>query len=178
MCVDWLFARAKNRSSFSPALKSSSNPAGPLPLRFFWPQLTRLFEIYPQLLSPASSPLDLLLTLFQPPHFAPRPEFSHGSGSASRWVALNMVGLRSRQQDKAENGWSWGELDQQSLCPKEAFDQGGSDMIVRHLRWWLGHGSRDYMEPWSCLRRKGTEEAPPGRSKQTFHEKSRPSQVV
>lgn len=66
MCVDWLFARAKNLSSFSPALKSSSNPTGPLPLRFFWPQLTRLFEIYPQLLSPASSPPDWLLALFQP----------------------------------------------------------------------------------------------------------------
>ena len=53
----------------------------------------------------------------------------------------------SLQLVKAENGWSWGGFDQQNLCPQEAFDQGDADMIAKHLRQWLGHGSRDYMGP-------------------------------
>ena len=100
MCVDWLFARAKNLSSSSPALKSTPDPPGPFPLRFFWPQLTRLFEIYPQLRSPTSSPQASHLVPATP-NFARCPESSHGFASASRWVAFTMVGLSSGSDGKA-----------------------------------------------------------------------------
>lgn len=46
---------------------------------------------------------------------------------------MSVVELSSRQGDKAQDGWGWGEFGLQSECPKGTFGQGGADMVASEL---------------------------------------------